>query len=76
MTTSAIANGMLLSRYLISREAVPATSSCCQSMICFSLLLKIIPLLAMSVAAYTDAVMLFVGPSHYWRNSLLIARAL
>lgn len=41
-------------------------------MICFSsLLLKIIPLLAMSVAAYTDAVMLFVGSSHYWLNILI-----
>lgn len=25
----------------------------------------------MSVAAYTDAVMLFVGPSHYWLNILI-----
>ncbi|OXC65348.1 hypothetical protein AYX13_05591 [Cryptococcus neoformans] len=44
----------------MSRPAVVVKSSCCLSMASFSsLLLKTIPLLTMSVAAYTDAVMLF-----------------
>lgn len=48
----------------MSQPAVAVKSSCCLSMVSFSsLLLKTIPLLTMSVAAYTDAVMLFVGPS-------------
>lgn len=50
--------------YVDVAPAVVVKSSCCLSMVSFSsLLLKTIPLLTMSVAAYTDAVMLFVGPS-------------